>query len=102
MALLVFAALTAFALIGWFKANPAPWTWKSLLAVGCACLALTTSALLWNTPARANAILGIVIMLASLVRVGPPSEWTWVSFALVAGTFALTIPLVHAVIVLRD
>ncbi len=102
IALLLFAALSAFALVGWFAGSPVGWTWKSLLAVGCTVLAVTTSALLWNMPARANAILGIVIMLASLARIGPPAEWTWVSFALVAGTFVLIIPLVHAATVLRS
>ncbi len=102
MALLFFSALTTFALIGWFKGNPVPWSWKSLLAVGCAVLAVTTSALVWSTPSRAHAVLGIVIMLASLARIGAPAEWTWVSFALVAVTFVLLMPLVHAAIVLHD
>lgn len=102
MALLFFSALTTFALIGWFKGNPVPWSWKSLLAVGCAVLSVTTSALVWSAPSRGHAILGIVIMLASLARIGPPGDWTWVSFALVAVTFVLLMPLVHAAIVLRN
>jgi hypothetical protein len=102
MALLFFSALTAIALVGWFKDNPVPWSWKSLLAVGCAALAVTTSALVWSAPSRGLAILGIVIMLASLARIGPPDDWTWVSFALVAVTFVLLMPLVHAAIVLRN
>jgi hypothetical protein len=102
MALLCFSALTAFALVGWFKGNPVPWSWKSLLAVGCAALAVTTSALVWSSPSRGHAILGIGIMVASLARIGAPSDWTWVSFALVAVTFVLLMPLVHAAIVLRS
>jgi hypothetical protein len=102
MALLCFSALTAFALVGWFKGNPVPWSWKSLLAVGCAALAVTTSALVWSSPSRGHAILGIAIMGASLARIGAPSDWTWVSFALVAVTFVLLMPLVHAAIVLRS
>ncbi len=102
MALLGFSALTAFALVGWFKGNPVPWSWKSLLAVGCAALAVTTSALVWSSPSRGHAILGIAIMVASLARIGAPADWTWVSFALVAVTFVLLMPLVHAAIVLRD
>lgn len=101
MALLFYSALTAFALIGWFRDNPVPWSWKSLLAAGCAVLAVTTSALVWSAPSRGHAVLGIVIMLASLARIGPPGDWTWVSFALVAVTFVLLMPLVHAAIVLR-
>jgi hypothetical protein len=101
MALLFFGALTALALVGWFRVNPAAWSWKSVLTLGCALLAVTTSALVWRTPSRNYAILGIVVMLASLARIGPPGEWTWVSFALVAVTFVLLMPLVHAAIVLR-
>jgi hypothetical protein len=47
-------------------------------------------------------MMGIGVMLASLLRIGPPADWTWVSFALVAITFVLLMPLVHAAIVLRD
>ena len=49
-----------------------------------------------------HAIMGIGVMLFSLLRIGPPGDWTWVSFALVAITFILLMPLVHAAIVLRD
>lgn len=103
VALLVFSALTSLALVGWFHANPlGGWSWKSVLAVGCAVLAVTTSALVWRAPSRGHAVLGIGVMLASLLRIGPPGDWTWVSFALVAVTFILLMPLVHAAIVLRD
>src|SRR4029079_10176700 len=78
------------------------WSWKSVLAVGCAFLALTTSALVWRAPTRMHAIMGIAVMVFSLVRIGPPGDWTWVSFALVAITFVLLMPLVHAAIVLRS
>jgi hypothetical protein len=101
MALLFFSALTAFALVGWFRIYPALWNWKSLLAAACSLMAVTTSALVWRSPSRGHAILGIVVMLVSLARIGPPAEWTWVSFALVAVTFVLLMPLVHAAIVLR-
>jgi hypothetical protein len=101
LALLCFSALTSFALVGWFQGNAVPWSWKSLLTVGCAVLAVTTSALVWSTPSRGHAVMGIVIMVASLARVGAPAEWTWVSFALMAVTFVLLMPLVHAALVLR-
>jgi hypothetical protein len=102
LALLFFGALTGFALVGWFYRSEAPWNWKSVLAVGCAILAVTMSALVWRVPTRLHAIMGIAVMLFSLLRIGPPGDWTWVSFALVAGTFILLMPLVHAAIVLRD
>jgi hypothetical protein len=102
LALLAFGALTALALIGWFQRSDMPWNWKSVLAVGCSVLAVTTSALVWRAPTRMHAMLGIGVMLFSLLRIGPPGDWTWVSFALVAVTFILLMPLVHAAIVLGD
>ncbi len=102
LSLLGWSMLSAVALVAWFSRNPAPWGWKSLLATICAVLGVLTSMLLWKVPTRANAILGIVIMLASLARIGGPSEWTWVSFTLVAITFLLLMPLVNAAMVLRS
>ncbi len=102
IALLAFGGLTTLALVGWFHRVDAAWTWKSLLAIGCVLLAVLTSGLVWRMPTRTHAILGIVVMVLSLVRIGPPADWTWVSFALVAATFVLLMPLVHAAIVLGD
>jgi hypothetical protein len=102
IALLLFSALTAFALVGWFYRSEVAWSWKSVLAFGCALLSATTSALVWRAPTRMHAIMGIAVMVFSLLRIGPPDDWTWVSFALVAITFVLLMPLVHAVIVLPD
>lgn len=101
VALLAFGALTAFALVGWFYLNPSPWNWKSILAVVCAVLAVAASALVWRSPARGPAVIGIAAMLASLARVGMPGEWNWRSLALIAITFVLLMPIVHAAIVLR-
>lgn len=102
LSLLVWSGLTAVALVGWFVRSEAPWGWKSLLTAGCVVLGVTTSALVWRLPSRAHAVLGVFVMVASLARIGAPSEWTWVSFTLVAATFLLLMPLVHAAIVLRD
>jgi hypothetical protein len=101
MALLLFGALTALALVAWFQKSPGAWNWKSVLTVASVAGAVATSALVWRMPSRIHAILGIVVMLGSLLRIGPPAEWTWASFALVAVTFVLLMPLVHAAIVLR-
>lgn len=102
IALLCFGALTTIALIGWFQQSDVTWSWKSVLTLGCSILAVTTSALVWRAPTRTHAIMGIAVMLFSLVRIGLPGDWTWRSFALVAGTFVLMMPLVHAAIVLRN
>lgn len=101
ISLLCFSALTGVALVGWFHRSELPWGWKSALAIGCSLLAVVTSALVWRTPKRMHAMMGIGVVLSSLVRIGPPADWTWVSFALIAVTLILTMPLVHAAIVLR-
>ena len=102
ISLLVFSCLTSFALVGWFYRADVAFTWKSVLAAGCMLLGGTTSMLMWRSPSRAHAFMGIGVMIFSLARIGPPTEWTWVSFALVAITFVLLMPVVHAAIVLRD
>ena len=57
---------------------------------------------MWRSPSRTHALMGIGVLVFSLVRIGLPGDWTWVSFALVAITFLLLMPVVHAAIVLRD
>lgn len=102
ISLLAFSALTTFALVGWFFHAEIAFTWKSVLALGCALLGGATSYLMWRTPTRTHALMGIGVMVFSLLRIGPPGDWTWVSFALVALTFLFLMPVVHAAIVLRD
>lgn len=102
ISLLIFSAITMFGIIGWLYRAEVAMTWKSVLATGCTLLGGTTSNLMWRTPTRTHAVMGIGVMLLSLLRIGPPGDWTWVSFALVALTFVLLMPLVHAAIVLRD
>lgn len=103
LSLLVFSALTSLALIAWIQRNHgAPWTWKSVLTLLCIVASVATSAVLWRAPSRVGAVAGIVIMVLSLIRIGPPNAWTWVSFSLVAITMLLLIPVVHAAMVLRS
>ena len=102
ISLLIFASLTSFALVGWFFASTVAITWKSVLTLGCMLLGGITSMLMWRSPSRTHAFMGIGVMVFSLARIGPPTDWTWVSFALVAITFVLLMPVVHAAIVLRD
>ena len=99
ISLLVWSAATAVALAAWFARGPGL-TWKSLVAAVCALFGVVASFMLWKSPTRGNAVLGILVMLASLVRIGGPADWTWVSFALVAVTFVLLMPLVHAAMTL--
>lgn len=102
IALLCFGALTAIALVGWFsQATDDPWTWKSVLALLCSIGGVATSALVWRAPTRMLVNVGIAIIIVSLGRVGPPNEWTWRSFALIAITLVMLMPLLHATMVLK-
>ncbi len=104
ISLLVWSAATAVALAVWFKHGfgGGAVSWKSMTAAACALFGILTSLVLWKSPSRGNAVLGILVMLASLARIGGPADWTWVSFALVAVTFVLLMPLVHAAMTLRS
>ncbi len=103
ISLLVWSAATAVALAAWFSRGAAqPLTWKSLVAAVCALFGVIASFMIWKSPSRGSAVIGIVVMLASLARIGGPADWTWVSFALVAVTFVLLMPLVHAAMTLRS
>jgi hypothetical protein len=101
LSLLTFAVLTTLAIVAWFSRAEQPWNWKAVVAMLAAMLGLTTSALVWRAPSRTHVVAGIVVMGLSLLRVGPPSDWTWVSFALLSVTVLLLVPLVNAAIVLR-
>ena len=102
LALLAFAGLTALAVIAWFARAADPWSWRAAVAAISAGLALALSALVWREPTRKRLLVGIGVMVVSLLRVGPPWEWSWVSFTLLAVTTLLMIPLVHAAIVFRN
>jgi len=57
-------------------------SWKSVIALMSAIMGLTTSALVLAGAVADARVAGIVVMAVSLVRIGPPWEWGWVSFAL--------------------
>jgi hypothetical protein len=99
--LLLFSVLTTVALLAWFTHAPEPWGWRALVTLFTAMLSLTSSVLIWRIPSRVTCWWGVAIMAVSLVRIGPPNDWTWVSFTLLMVTFLLMIPLVHAALVLR-
>lgn len=102
IALLCFSALTALALVNWVHLSPTPWIWQSVLSAGCAVLGVIVSWLVWQKPTRQHVLMGGAVMIASLLRIGAPAHWSWVSFALVAATFVLLMPLVYAATVLTD
>jgi hypothetical protein len=104
LALLLFGGLSLFALIGWifgwFYGAPTPLNWKGFLATSCGFFAFFVSALVWMRPVRTHALLGVAVMTAPLVRLGLPGQWTTASFALLAATFLLLMPVLHAALVL--
>ncbi len=102
LALLAFAGLTMLAVLAWFARAADPWSWRAAVAVMSAVLGVTTSALVWFTPSRNYVLGGMLVMVLSLIRLGPPGEWSWVSLTLLAGTTLLMVPLVHAAIVIKS
>jgi hypothetical protein len=101
LSLVLFAVLTGLALAAWFASVPEPWSWKAIIAVLCAALALISAVLVWRAPNRTHALLGAGVLALSLVRVGSPSEWNWASWTLLMLTGLLMVPLIHAAIVLK-
>ncbi len=100
LSLLGFSAFTGIALAAWFARAENPLGWKSVVAMVSVAFGVTTAALVWRAPSRNHVFAGIGVMVFSLLRIGSPSDWTWASYALVALTTLLLIPLVHAVIIL--
>lgn len=102
MSLLAFSALNAVALIAFFRDADQPIGWRSILALGVTATSVVASALLWRAPTRTNAMISGLLMLASLARLGPFSEWTQVSYLLIGITFVFMAPVVVAIVRLRD
>ena len=96
IALLAFAALTSLALVAWFVSVPDAWTWKSLVAISSVLFSIVVAVLLWRVPNRDHAIGGLIVLAASLARVGAPSEWNGNTATLFILTFAAAAPLAYA------
>ncbi|CAN5808372.1 hypothetical protein BH09MYX1_BH09MYX1_06510 [soil metagenome] len=96
IALIAFAALTALALVAWFVSVEDAWTWKSLVAMSGVLFALTVAVLLWRAPTRDHAVGGLVVLAASLARVGAPADWNGNTATLFILTFAAAAPLAYA------
>lgn len=96
IALIAFAGLTSLALVAWFVSVEDPWTWKSLVAISAVVFSLTVAVLLWRAPTRDHAVGGLIVLAASLARVGAPSEWNGNTATLFILTFAAAAPLAYA------
>jgi hypothetical protein len=101
LSLLAFGALTFVSLAAWFTRAAEPWNWRTVVAILTGTSSLSAAALVWRAPSRGVVVFGIVALAVSLVRVGPPGEWTWITGTLVATTLILLVPLVHATTILR-
>jgi len=97
IALLAFATLTSLNLVAFFVVVPDPWTWKSLVAMAAVGFALVVGVLLWRIPTRDHAVGGALVLAASLVRIGPPSDWNGSTAALVLLTAIAAVPLAFAI-----
>jgi hypothetical protein len=95
------SALSVVALSAWFACAPEPWTWRAIVTIFTATLGPTVTALIWRIPSRVTCWSGVGVMVLSLVRIGSPEDWSWMSFALLMVTMLLMVPLVHAALVLR-
>ncbi len=98
VALAGFALATTAALIAWFATVSEPWTWKSLVAIASVLFALTVAVLVYRLPTREHAIGGAMVLGASLLRVGPPSEWNGATAALFVLTALAAGPVVYAIV----
>lgn len=101
MALLLFGGISFLGLVVWFRIAPSPFVWKAWVTAGAAIGTIAASAALWRKPSRPPAIVGLLLMLGSLARVGLPAEWTTSSLVVVGVTAILMMPVVHAALVHR-
>lgn len=100
LSLVGFSSLTALALAAWFSRAAQPWGAASTLAILSVVFGLLASVAVWRAPTRTSAIGGVVVLVASALRAGMPSDWTASSVALLVITAAFLPPVVHAAIVL--
>jgi hypothetical protein len=101
VSLFAFGALTFVALVAWFTRAAEPWNWRTAVAILTGTSSLSAAALVWRAPSRGVLFFGIAALATSLVRIGPPAEWTWITGTLVAATLLLLVPLIHATTILR-
>jgi hypothetical protein len=100
-ALLLFGALLGVPLSAWLQRASEPMSWKALLTIACMLGSFASSAAVWRAESRLAAIAGLAVMLASIARVGAPADWTGYSFLMIAGTFVLIVPVLHASLTLK-
>ena len=87
--------ITTVALIAWFARIDDPLQWQAVVAVLSAALGLTAAALVWRAPTRLHVKGALGVLGFSILRIGPPSDWTWTTLTVLVITGLLAIPLVR-------
>lgn len=95
LALLLHATIGMIALVAWVR-TPSIVSWRLLVSFLATLAALGASAALWIAPSKKKALFGLLVLLASLARLGAPDSWTGLSWGVLAGTVLLSLPLVRA------
>lgn len=100
LAMLAHGALGMFGLAAWLR-TPNIVSWRLLVALVATLASVGLSAWLWIAPSRKLAIAGLLVLIASLLRLGMPDEWGSLSYGVVAITAVLALPLLRALFALE-
>jgi hypothetical protein len=102
VALFLLAGILFLGLLGWFRTVADPWTWQSVLTLVCGVAAAALGVLALRRPSQAVFAGGVAIMSVSALRVGDPWDWTNASWVIVIGTCLLVMPVLRALLVVRQ
>lgn len=95
LAMLAQGTLGMIALVAWTR-TPSIVSWRVLVAFVATLAAIAASAALWLAPSRKTAWFGLSVLVFSLLRLGSPDQWTGTSWAVLAVTAVLSLPLLRA------
>lgn len=93
--MLAHATVGMIGLVAWTR-TPSIVSWRLLVAFVATLAAIGASAALWLAPSKKSAGLGLSVLLLSLLRLGMPDSWTGASWAVLALTALLSLPLLRA------
>lgn len=91
--LFLFVGLNAAAFTAWFLRAYDPWNYKSIIEIASVLLALLAALGLRFSPNRGWVHAGLGALAVSLLRLGPPADWTLMSALVFNLTVLLSIPL---------
>jgi hypothetical protein len=100
ISLLVYSLLLFGGLVAYFRVEPQPWGYASMITLLCVALGIAAGVLVWRVPSRIHLGAGGGVMLLSLARLaGAPFGWR--SATLVVITLALLAPVVRAFVMTK-